>query len=71
MMLQGSDGEIFEVDVEIASQSVTIATTLGDLGMDERGDDDPAPYQMLTQQYEKQSWSGLCPLRRMITKQSE
>lgn len=43
MMLQGSDGEIFEVDVEIASQSVTIATTLGDLGMDERGDDDPAP----------------------------
>ncbi|CAM4553526.1 unnamed protein product [Caretta caretta] len=39
--LRSSDGEIFEVDVEIAKQSVT--TMLEDLGMDDEGDDYPAP----------------------------
>uniref|UniRef100_G1L923 SKP1 component POZ domain-containing protein n=1 Tax=Ailuropoda melanoleuca TaxID=9646 RepID=G1L923_AILME len=34
---QSSDGEVFEADVEIAKQSVTIATVVGDLGMDEGG----------------------------------
>ncbi|TKC52605.1 hypothetical protein EI555_018054 [Monodon monoceros] len=41
--LQSCDREIFEVDVEIAKQSVTIKTTLEDLGMDDEGDDDPVP----------------------------
>ncbi|XP_021574475.1 S-phase kinase-associated protein 1-like [Carlito syrichta] len=41
--LQISDGEIFEVDVEIAKQSVTIMIMLEDLGMDDEGDDDPVP----------------------------
>ena len=39
--LQSSDGEIFKVDIEIAKQSVTIETTLEDLGMGDEGDDDP------------------------------
>ena len=33
--LQSSDGEVFEVDVDIAKCSVTIKTMLEDLGMDE------------------------------------
>jgi len=40
--LQSSDGEVFEVDVEIAKQSVTIKTMLEDLGMDE-DEDEPVP----------------------------
>ncbi|KAG3286442.1 hypothetical protein H1C71_010033 [Ictidomys tridecemlineatus] len=39
--LQSSNGEIFEVDVENAKQSVTIKTMLEDLGMDGEEDDDP------------------------------
>nr|XP_058935597.1 S-phase kinase-associated protein 1-like [Kogia breviceps] len=41
--LQSSDGEIFEVDVEIVKQSVSTKTTLRDLGMDAEGDDGPVP----------------------------
>ncbi|XP_033125092.1 S-phase kinase-associated protein 1 [Anneissia japonica] len=37
--LQSSDGEVFEVEVEIAKQSVTIKTMLEDLGMDEEEED--------------------------------
>jgi len=40
--LQSSDGEIFDVDVDIAKQSVIIKTMLEDLGMDE-SEDDPVP----------------------------
>merc|ERR1712121_190071 len=44
MKLQSSDGEMFEVDVEIAKQSVTIKTMLEDLGMDEEeGESVPLP----------------------------
>ena len=41
--LQSSDGEIIEVDIEIAKQSVTLKTMLEDLGMSDEGDDDPVP----------------------------
>ena len=41
--LQSSDGEIIEVDIEIAKQSVTLKTVLEDLGMSDEGDDDPVP----------------------------
>ncbi|KAL1787168.1 S-phase kinase-associated protein 1 [Sigmodon hispidus] len=41
--LQSSDGEIFEIEVQIAKQSVAIKTVLEDLGMDDGGDDDPVP----------------------------
>uniref|UniRef100_A0A2K6SEA7 S-phase kinase-associated protein 1 n=1 Tax=Saimiri boliviensis boliviensis TaxID=39432 RepID=A0A2K6SEA7_SAIBB len=41
--LQSSDGAVFEVDVEIAKQSVTIRTMLEDLGMDDEGADDQVP----------------------------
>jgi len=40
--LQSSDGEIFELDVEVAKLSVTIKTMLEDLGMDEE-EEDPIP----------------------------
>jgi len=40
--LQSSDGEVFDIDVEIAKQSITIKTMLDDLGMDE-GDDEIVP----------------------------
>uniref|UniRef100_A0A2K5IQW7 S-phase kinase-associated protein 1 n=1 Tax=Colobus angolensis palliatus TaxID=336983 RepID=A0A2K5IQW7_COLAP len=41
--LLSSDGEIFEVDVEIAKQSVTLKIMLEDLGMNDEGDNDPLP----------------------------
>lgn len=41
--LQSSGGEIFEDDVGIVKQSVTVKTTLEDLGMHDEGDDDPVP----------------------------
>ncbi|XP_054930335.1 S-phase kinase-associated protein 1 isoform X1 [Dermacentor andersoni] len=37
--LQSSDGEVFEIDVEIAKASVTIKTMLEDLGMDDDEDE--------------------------------
>jgi len=40
--LQSSDGEVFDIDVEIAKQSITIKTMLDDLGMEE-GDDEIVP----------------------------
>ena len=41
--LQSSDGDTFDVDVEIAKQSATIKTMLEDLGMDEEEDVIPLP----------------------------
>eukprot|EP00112_Aurelia_sp_Birch-Aquarium-sp1_P008237 Seg1902.8 transcript_id=Seg1902.8/GoldUCD/mRNA.D3Y31 product="S-phase kinase-associated protein 1" protein_id=Seg1902.8/GoldUCD/D3Y31 len=40
--LQSSDGEIFDVDVEVAKASMTIRTMLEDLGISE-ADDEPVP----------------------------
>jgi len=40
--LQSSDGEVFDIDVEIAKQSITIKTMLDDLGMEE-GEDEIVP----------------------------
>ena len=42
MKLQSSDGDVFDVDVEIAKASNTIKTMIEDLGMDE-DDDEPVP----------------------------
>ncbi|KFO31137.1 S-phase kinase-associated protein 1 [Fukomys damarensis] len=73
--LQGSDGEIFEVDVEIAKQSVAIKTIMEDLGMDDEGVDDPVPLPNVNAAVLKRSFSGvpttsvtLLLLRTMRTK---
>ncbi|KAF7494291.1 S-phase kinase-associated protein 1 [Sarcoptes scabiei] len=42
--LQSSDGEIFEVDVEVARMSITLRTMLDDLGIEE-DDGEPIPVQ--------------------------
>ncbi|VDP90414.1 unnamed protein product [Echinostoma caproni] len=41
--LASSDGEIFDVDIAIARQAVTIKTMLDDLGMEEQGEEEPVP----------------------------
>jgi hypothetical protein len=76
--LQSSDGEIFEVDVEIAKQSVTIKTMLEDLGMDDEGDDDPVPLPNVNAAILKKviQWcthhkDDLLLLKMMRTKKSE
>ncbi|KAF5394836.1 RNA polymerase II elongation factor [Paragonimus heterotremus] len=38
-----SDGEVFDVDVAIARQSVLIKTMLDDLGLEEQEDEEPVP----------------------------
>ena len=46
--LQSSDREVFEVDVDIAKQSVPFQAMFEDLGMDdESGDDNPVPLKTL------------------------
>uniref|UniRef100_A0A9L0SRV1 SKP1 component POZ domain-containing protein n=2 Tax=Equus TaxID=9789 RepID=A0A9L0SRV1_HORSE len=57
--LQSSDGEIFEVDVEIAKQSMTIKTMLEDLGMNDEGDDDPVPLPNVNAEYYKRTQKAL------------
>lgn len=42
--LQSSDGEIFDVDVEVARMSITLKTMLDDLGIEE-DDGEPIPVQ--------------------------
>ena len=65
IQLQNSDGKIFKVDVEIAKQSVTIKTTLEDLGMGDEGDDDPVPLPNVNAAIlKKRSFSG-APTTRM------
>ncbi|CAF1170533.1 unnamed protein product [Rotaria sp. Silwood1] len=41
--LQSNDGDIFDVELEIANQAITIKTMLEDLGMGEEGEVIPLP----------------------------
>ncbi|GIY71827.1 hypothetical protein CEXT_444431 [Caerostris extrusa] len=55
--LQSSDGEIFDVDVEIAKASVTIRTMLEDLGMEE-DDQEPVPLHNEKRTDDISSWDA-------------
>ena len=55
MKLQSSDGDVFEVDVEIAKASNTIKTMIEDLGMDE-DDDEPVPLPNVNGAIMKKVW---------------
>jgi len=46
--LQGSDGETFKVNVQVAKCSLTIKTMLDDLGMEADSDDDMIPLPNVT-----------------------
>ena len=48
--LQSSDGEIFDVDVDVAKKSCTIRTMLADLNLDEPSEDDIVPLPNVTSQ---------------------
>eukprot|EP00117_Sycon_ciliatum_P034830 scpid107977/ scgid26506/ S-phase kinase-associated protein 1; Cyclin-A/CDK2-associated protein p19; Organ of Corti protein 2; Organ of Corti protein II; RNA polymerase II elongation factor-like protein; SIII; Transcription elongation factor B; p19A; p19skp1 &gt; S-phase kinase-associated protein 1; Cyclin-A/CDK2-associated protein p19; Organ of Corti protein 2; Organ of Corti protein II; S-phase kinase-associated protein 1A; p19A; p19skp1 &gt; S-phase kinase-associated protein 1; Cyclin-A/CDK2-a len=41
--LQSNDGEVFDVEINVAQQAVTIKTMLEDLGHTDDDDDEPVP----------------------------
>jgi hypothetical protein len=58
--LQRFDGAIFEVNVEIAKQFVTVKTMLTDLGMDD-GEDEPVPLPNVNEAILKKGHSVVHP----------